>query len=175
MHTCIHTITMSSPCYSIHTQTNTKGSLLPRVCAPPDNKPASWPASTAWEQQLNDLVFSLPEDGHPRFRHEKWQDVFAGQMQSGPLQVFRQTLTGHLPRFSLPLGEDKVAWTVWLQPEALWSRLRTLSQVAVLKGEAKEEARARFDEILKGEDVQRNEKGEVLVHGHTYFAWTDRL
>lgn len=100
---------------------------------------------------------------------------------SNPLRVLRATLLAAgaaeeaLPRFSLPLGEKKVAWSVWLAPEALWSRMRTLSQLAVLRGKEREEVRARFDEILGGEDVRRNERGEVLVHGHTYMAWTDRL
>jgi hypothetical protein len=37
--------------------------------------------------------------------------------------------------FSLPLGEDKVTWTVFLDEGALWERLRTLSHVAVLEGD----------------------------------------
>jgi hypothetical protein len=37
--------------------------------------------------------------------------------------------------FSLPLGQDQVKWHVWLEEEALWNRLRTLSHFAVLDGE----------------------------------------
>ena len=37
--------------------------------------------------------------------------------------------------FSLPLGEEKVKWTVWLDKEELWKRFSTLSHVANLKGE----------------------------------------
>jgi hypothetical protein len=37
--------------------------------------------------------------------------------------------------FSLPLGQDQVKWHVWLDEEALWNRLRTLSHFAVLEGE----------------------------------------
>lgn len=82
---------------------------------------------------------------------------------------------GDLPRFSLPLGEEKVEWTVWLTEEALWARINTLSQVAVLKGGQKEAARRTFEEVLKGDDVERNEKGEIALHGWTYFAWTDKI
>lgn len=87
----------------------------------------------------------------------------------------KDSLTGDLPRFSLPLGEDRVPWTVWLSEDALWARINTLSQVAVLEGEEKEAGERVFREALTGEDVERNDKGEVALHGVTFFAWTDRL
>jgi hypothetical protein len=37
--------------------------------------------------------------------------------------------------FSMPLGEEREEWTVWLTREKLWERYRTLGQVAVLEGE----------------------------------------
>ena len=73
------------------------------------------------------------------------------------------------------MGQDTVSWTVWLSEEALWNRFNTLSQIAVLEGEKKTAAQARFREALSMPDVERNEKGEVAVHGVTYFAWTDRM
>lgn len=35
----------------------------------------------------------------------------------------------------MPLGEEREDWTVWLGREAVWSRYRTLGQVAMLEGE----------------------------------------
>ncbi|KAI5862196.1 S-adenosyl-L-methionine-dependent methyltransferase [Durotheca rogersii] len=138
------------------------------------NKPRSWDASTKWEQKLNDFVWSL-DDGLPRFRHQKWRDVFQEQLPGNPLRAIRDTLTNSLPNFTLPLGEDTVKWTVWLGEEALASRLNTLSQIAVLKGEKRAAWVRLFEETIRGDDVERNEKGEIAVHGLTYFFWTDRL
>ncbi|KAM0819353.1 putative Methyltransferase [Seiridium cardinale] len=138
------------------------------------NKPKEWEASTKWEQKLNDFVWSL-DDGFPRFRHLQWKDVFERQTPGNPLQVVKDTLFDHLPRFSLPLGEDSVKWTVWLSEDALWSRINTLSQVAVLQGQDRENAVKLFKNVLDGDDVERNGKGEIAVHGVTYSAWTDRI
>ncbi|KAI0147962.1 S-adenosyl-L-methionine-dependent methyltransferase [Hypoxylon sp. NC0597] len=138
------------------------------------NKPQSWPATTKWEQKLNDFVYSL-DDGLPRFRHLKWKDVFDQQLPATPFQVIKDTFTDRLPRFSLPLGEDTVKWTVWLSEEALSLRLNTLSQIALLKGEKREAYSKLLKEVLEGDDVERNEKGEIAVHGVTFFIWTDRI
>lgn len=64
---------------------------------------------------------------------------------------------------------------MWLSEDALWARINTLSQIAVLKGEGRDAAIEVFKGILKDGDVERNEKGEVAAHGVTYFAWTDRI
>ncbi|KAH8675459.1 methyltransferase [Xylariales sp. PMI_506] len=139
------------------------------------NKPKGWQARTEWEQKLNDYIWSL-DDGLPRFRHQKWKEVFELQLPGNPFKVLRDTLMDHLPRFSLPLGESTDdRWTVWLSEDALWARLNTLSQIAVLKGEDRENSIKLFKDVLQGNDVERNEKGEIAVHGLTYFAWTDRL
>ncbi|KAI1383457.1 S-adenosyl-L-methionine-dependent methyltransferase [Hypoxylon trugodes] len=138
------------------------------------NKPQDWPATTKWEQKLNDFVCSL-DDGLPRFRHQKWREVFDQQLPGNPIQVIKDTFNDDLPRFSLPLGEDSTKWTVWLSEETLASRLNTLSQVAVLKGEEREAWLKLFKETLQSNDVERNEKGEIAVHGITYFVWTDRI
>ncbi|TLD20634.1 hypothetical protein PspLS_08354 [Pyricularia sp. CBS 133598] len=143
-----------------------------------DNKPKDWQASTKWEQKLNDMVHSLPDDGHPRFRHSKWQDVFTNQLASSPFQALRGGVSGKMPRFSLPLGEERVPFSIWLSEDELWRRMCTLSQMSILMkkggGEA-QELRARFDEALRGDDVERNDKGEVKINGQTYFAWTDKI
>ncbi|KAI1806701.1 S-adenosyl-L-methionine-dependent methyltransferase [Daldinia bambusicola] len=138
------------------------------------NKPQSWQATTRWEQKLNDFIWSL-DDGLPRFRHQKWKEVFDQQLSMNPLQVIKDTFTDRLPRFSLPIGEDSIKWTVWLSEEALAARLNTLSQIAVLKGDEREAWVKLFKETIQGSDVERNEKGEIAVHGVTFFAWTDRL
>lgn len=82
---------------------------------------------------------------------------------------------GKAPWFSVPIGEDSVPFTVWLTEEALWKRLSTLSQVAVLDGDELSRFRARLAEMLREESVERNDKGEVALHGKTFFAWTSRL
>ncbi|KAL7629548.1 hypothetical protein AAE478_001069 [Parahypoxylon ruwenzoriense] len=138
------------------------------------NKPRAWEASTKWEQKINDFIWSL-DDGLPRFRHQKWKEVFEQQLPGNPLQAIKDAFTDGLPKFSLPLGEDTIKWTVWLSEEALASRLNTLSQIAVLKGDEREAWIKLFKEVIQGDDVERNEKGEIAVHGLTYFFWTDRL
>jgi hypothetical protein len=85
------------------------------------------------------------------------------------------TFTNTLPYFSLPIGEDKVEWIVWLNDEAVWSRYSTLSQIANQDAEKKEEIRKRVLEVLKDPSTIRNADGEVAVHGATYLAWTSRL
>lgn len=123
-----------------------------------DNKPKSWQASTAWAQHLNDWIHSLAvKDGNKRFRDMEWQDVFAEQSL-----------------FSVPLGEDSVEWTHWLSEAALWRRINTLSHVALLEGQDKEDGEKKFREAMGMNDVVRNEKGEVECHGRTYLAWTER-
>lgn len=117
-------------------------------------------------------------DGQPRFRDFVWKDVFDRQLDSNPLRAVADVVFEggrKMPLFSVPIGEEKVPFTVWLTEEAVWNRLRTLSQVAVLEGERAAAFKAKFDEILKGETVERNEKGEVALHGVTFFAWTSRL
>ncbi|KAL2881535.1 hypothetical protein SGCOL_003102 [Colletotrichum sp. CLE4] len=142
------------------------------------NKPKHWKASTPWEQSLNELVFTLGGDGQPRFRDFVWKDIFDSQLDANPLRAVKDVvLEGgrKMPLFSVPVGEEKVPFTVWLTPEAVWNRLRTLSQVAVLEGARAAAFKAEFDAVLAGESVERNEKGEVALHGVTYFAWTSRL
>ena len=115
------------------------------------------------------------EDGQARYRHLKWKEVFENQQDSTPLQALKDTLTHHLPLFSLPLGEERTKWTVWLSDEAVWARYATLSQIANLEGEKLEDVKRTVFEALKGEGTERNEKGEVGIHGVTHFLWTSRV
>lgn len=66
-------------------------------------------------------------------------------------------------------------WTVWVDEAALLPRMTTLSQVAILEGEAKEGFNKRFEEIMASPDVQRNEEGRVPVSGVTYYAVAKRV
>lgn len=66
-------------------------------------------------------------------------------------------------------------WTVWLTEDALWARFNTLSQVAMLKGQDRAIVERTFKEALRGDDVERNEKSQIAVHGVTYYSWTDCL
>jgi hypothetical protein len=135
-----------------------------------DNAPKSHAATTTWEQKLQDLILSF-DDNQPRFRHEKWRSVFDSQLSSNPLSI----VTTNDPLFSLPLAENVEKWSVWLTEDALWDRLSTLSQIAVLEGEEREKVRNVIKEALNGDDVQRNEKGEVELHGMTVAAWTTKI
>ncbi|PQE20023.1 methyltransferase protein [Rutstroemia sp. NJR-2017a BVV2] len=132
------------------------------------------PAATKWEQTLKDII-EQNEDGSPRFRHMKWKQVFEDQLDTTPLQTLKDTFTQDFPSFSLPLGEETVRWTVWLDEEAIWNRFNTLSHIAVIEGERKEQIKKMAFEAFKGDDVKRNEKGEIEMHGKTYFAWTSRI
>ena len=98
----------------------------------------------------------------------KWKEVYEGQQKT---TLFRATC----PKFSLPIGEDSTKWTVWLQDEEIWSRYSTLSQIANQTTKQKGETKQRVVKALHDEDTKRNERGEVAVHGVTYFAWTSRI
>jgi hypothetical protein len=139
-----------------------------------DNAPKASPATTKFEQELKEIIASL-EDGHPRFRHMAWKQAFEQQQDSTPLQTLKDTFSHHMPTFSLPLGEEHVKWTVWLTEEALWSKYTTLSQIANLEEDRKEEVRKEVFAALNGDDVERNARGEVALHGSTYLYWTSRI
>ncbi|KAF4124033.1 tRNA G46 methylase TrmB [Geosmithia morbida] len=123
------------------------------------NKPPAWTAASNYEQKLNELILSISRDGQPRFRDYKWKDVF-------------DTQTG---LFSTPIGEDGIEWTIWLSHQALWERVQTLSHVALLRGADADDFKEKFDDLAKAGDGQRNDKGEVAIHGKTVLAWTTRL
>ncbi|KAG9940990.1 putative 2-heptaprenyl-1,4-naphthoquinone methyltransferase, partial [Aureobasidium melanogenum] len=134
------------------------------------NAPKSHAATTTWEQKLQDMILSF-DDNQPRFRHEKWRSVFDSQLSSNPLSI----TSSAEPLFALPLAENTEKWSVWLSEEALWDRLSTLSQIAVLEGEERQKVKKVLEDALKEDDVQRNEKGEVELHGMTVAAWTTKI
>ncbi|KAL8874493.1 MAG: hypothetical protein Q9174_000186 [Haloplaca sp. 1 TL-2023] len=45
------------------------------------NAPKSWEPQTTWEAKMKDLMWSY-DDQQPRFRHEKWRQVFDKQFHS---------------------------------------------------------------------------------------------
>jgi hypothetical protein len=104
-----------------------------------------------------------------------WKQVFEKKLDTTPLQTLEDTFTHQVPQFSLPLGEEDIKWTVWLTDEGVWARYATLSQIANLKGEKLDSVRKQVFDALKDENTDRNEKGEVGVHGVTHFAWTSRV
>lgn len=75
--------------------------------------------------------------------------------------------------FSLPLGEDIVPFETWLSKEDIWSRYRTLSQIAILEGQELERVHKEFFQAI--DTAEENEDGKVAVHGRTFFAWTSRI
>lgn len=97
-----------------------------------DNAPKAWTPSTEWEAKLKEINWSF-DDGLPRFRHERWRDIFDKQLSSTPF-----TIQAADPLFSLPLGEGHVDFEHWLTREKIWDRLHTLSRISVLEGEVLE-------------------------------------
>lgn len=74
----------------------------------------------------------------------------------------------------------------------MWERYHSLSQICVLEGEelkvgqrrapsselaliSVQSVKGRVFEALGGEDVERNERGEVALHGCTVWAWTTSI
>lgn len=78
---------------------------------------------------MKDIMWSF-DDSQPRFRHEKWREVFERQLSTTPFSIQSAD-----PLFSLPLGEQSEKFTYWLKAEAVWDRFHSLSQISVLEGE----------------------------------------
>ena len=138
-----------------------------------DNATKDHNATTAYEQTLKDLI-DTTNDGHHRFRDMQWKEVFEQQQDTSPLQTLKDTFTHNFPSFSLPLGEETVKWTHWLSDEKIWDRFSTLSQIANLTEEKRESFHQEVLAALK-QHGERNENGEVAMHGITYLAWTSRV
>ncbi|KAL1304954.1 hypothetical protein AAFC00_003864 [Neodothiora populina] len=134
------------------------------------NAPRSHKASTTWESKLQDLIWSK-DDNQPRFRHEKWRSVFDEQLESNPVSI---TLSA-TPLFALPIGEQVQEWEIWLSKERVWDRFNTLSQIATLEGEEREQAYKIFTDAINAPDVETNDKGEVALHGMTMAIWTTKI
>ena len=104
-------------------------------------------------------MFGLPDDGQARFRDYRWKDVFDREK---PAQYTPHVL------------QDKTSWTVRLGIEALWERMHTLSQIAMLKGMERDTFREKFEEIVRQREGATSEDEEVEIHGVTMFAWIAR-
>lgn len=137
------------------------------------------------------------DDSQPRFRHEKWRQVFDDQIKSTP---FTLTFSAD-PLFSLPLAEHVEGWEVWLPKSKIWERLTTLSQISVLDEGEKEvsfhvdlllgceitsvlgsladellqKVKKMFLDAVDADDVEKNDNGEVAIHGSTYTYWTTKV
>lgn len=57
----------------------------------------------------------------------------------------------------------------------MWERYLTLSQIANLKEPKLSEVKQKVFDALKKSDVERNDKGEVAVHGVTYVGWASKV
>ena len=125
--------------------------------------------SSNWEKKVHELTWSF-DDHKPRFRHERWRDIFDEQLKSSPMSIQAAN-----PLFSLPLGEGSVKFATKLDKEQIWKRYQTLSQIAVLEGEELEKAKKTFFDAINADDVEVDQDGKVALHGHTFFAWTTRI
>ncbi|KAI9724431.1 MAG: hypothetical protein M1812_000499 [Candelaria pacifica] len=132
------------------------------------NQPEAWNATTDWEAKVKAITWSF-DDGTPRFRHEKWRDVFDAQLRSTPV-----TAPFADPLFTLPIGEESVPFAISMSKEKVWERYSTLSQIANLKGEKEENVKRKVLKAIEDSN-EKNEKGEVIMHGCTFFAWTTRI
>jgi hypothetical protein len=135
----------------------------------PDNAPRSWDSHSDWESTMQDVIWSL-DDNQPRYRHEKWKQVFDEQNRSNPL-----TLQFADPLFGLPIGESQVDFETWLSKDDIWKRLLTLSQIAVLEGEELEKVKNTFYDAVNSSDTKTDDSGRVAVHGRTVFFWTSKI
>ena len=150
-----------------------------------DNAPKSWTHITGWESKMRDITWSF-DDQRPRFRNEQWRQVFDKQLATTPF-----TIQAADPVFSLPLGEDSLHYTCWLDREAIWERYHTISHIAVLRGKElevgffdfwisislgsslyKKDVKRKVFEAMEGPDVEMNGNGQLALHGYTIWAWT---
>lgn len=134
-----------------------------------DNTPKSWKPHPGWETSIRDLTWSF-EDDVPRFREDRWREVFENQTRTNPITIHFSD-----PLFSLPLGEAKFPFENWLTKDEIWNRYRTLSQVAVLEGDELEKVRKTLFDALDSADTQTDGEGRIAVHANTYLAWTTQI
>jgi SAM-dependent methyltransferase len=123
------------------------------------------PSPHPWTLALRRLLFDLDAKSPPdtpalRFRNETWRRAFAAG--SGADRLFG------------PLREEQFVWTTYVDADDLWSRFRTLSQIATLDGDELAAARKLFDEAIAGPGTERDAQGRIAVRGITLIAWTRR-
>lgn len=97
------------------------------------NAPRDHKATTPWEAKAQDLTWTF-NDNEPRFRHQKWREVFDDQIKSTPMSLIKASD----PLFSLPLGQHLEPFTVWLPRDKIWERYNTISHISVTEGEKRE-------------------------------------
>lgn len=145
--------------------------LIPQIelTKPLDNAPQDWDIHDGWESTMRDVIWSFDDD-QPRFRHQKWKNIFDEQAASNPLTL-------HLadPLFSLPIGETSLEYETPLWKDDVWKRLRTLSQLAILEGRELEQVKKTFSDAIDGPDTVSDDTGRVVLHGRTWLAWTSRI
>lgn len=111
---------------------------------------------------MNNLVHALSTDNQPRFRDNRWEEVFRNQAANGASY------------FSTPVETESIPFTVKLSLEALYDRVSTLSHIAVMEGKTKADFRSKFDAIL-GKADRVGDGDEVEIHGFTFMAWTSKV
>ncbi|KAL9067211.1 MAG: hypothetical protein Q9161_007011 [Pseudevernia consocians] len=146
----------------------------------------SWKPATGWEGKLKDITWSSGNED-VRFRHEQWRTVFEKQLESTPFSIQSAD-----PLFSLPLGEEYVEFTQWLSPDAIWesskpvrwSRRKRASgelmmgYICVVKSRGSLQGKDTKKKVLEATgaaDVEKNENGELELHGRTYSAWSTAI
>lgn len=152
-----------------------------------DNAPQSWTIATHWESKIRDITWSF-DDNHPRFRHGQWREVFDKQLSTTPFGIQAAD-----PLFSLPIGEEFVRFSIWLSREAFWERYQTLSQISNLNAEQRavfnvelldrivdadleqQDIKSKVMEATEKSEDERNDKGELALHGRTVFCWTNAV
>lgn len=97
------------------------------------NGPKGHKTVTTWEAKAHELLWTF-EDNTPRYRHQKWRQVFEEQSKSSPLPL----IFASDQLFSLPLGEQDEKFAAWLSKEEAWERFNTFSYIARLEGEERE-------------------------------------
>lgn len=97
------------------------------------NAPRNHKATTPWEAKVQDLTWTF-DDKEPRFRHQRWRQVFDDQSKATPLSL----IIANEQFFALPLGEHLEPFEVWLPKEKVWERYNTISHISILEGEERE-------------------------------------
>lgn len=78
------------------------------------NQAREYPTKTRWESDLRTINWKYTTDASPRYKNHAWAAAFQHQSLFGPV-------------------EEKIFEVkVWLEKEALWQRLGTLSNIANL-------------------------------------------
>lgn len=139
------------------------------------NAPRDHKASTPWEAKIHQLTANVVKksgDREPRFRDLQWRNVFDEQVKKTPLSLIRADGD---QLFSLPIGEEQEPFEVALTKEQSWERYNTLGHISVLERDQREEVYKTFMDAINEPDVEKNGKGEVVVHGKTYMVWTTKI